>query len=58
MTSHELAQRLLLMPDLPVMARDCVAYRDVGCYQQTITQQDEDDHSDCYGMVGMEIIVL
>lgn len=55
-----LIEKLKQLPqDAEVMCRDCVAYRDMtGPYTQTITEQDADDHGDCEGRVGEEIVVI
>jgi hypothetical protein len=60
MTVEQLIQKLkMLPPDLQVMSRDVVAYRDVcGPYETEICEQDADDHADCEGRINERIVAL
>jgi hypothetical protein len=59
MKSHDLAAKLLTMPNLEVMAYDPLGPLDISSVQPyTITRSDADDCGNCEDRVGEEVLVI
>jgi hypothetical protein len=59
MKTHELAAKLLSMPNVQVMAYDDLGPMNISSVQTyTITEENAEDIGDCMGMVGEEVVVL
>ena len=59
MTTHELAQKLLNLPDIHVMFKDSIGPREIGSiYSYTVSHDDAEMNGDCEDIVGEEVIVI
>jgi hypothetical protein len=59
MKSHDLAAKLLSMPNLEVMAYDAIGPMDISSVQTyTISESDEEDCGNCEGRIGEEVLVI
>jgi hypothetical protein len=59
MKTHELAAKLLSMPNIQVMAHDYLGPMDISSVQMyTVTEADEQDYGSCEGMVGEEVVAI
>lgn len=59
MKAHDLAAKLLTMPNLEVMAYDSLGPMDISSVQPyTITPQNAEDCGNCEDIVGQEVLVI
>jgi len=59
MKTHELAAKLLNMPNIRVMAYDNLGPMNISSVQTyTITKENAEDNGDCEGRIGEEVVVL
>lgn len=59
MKAHELAAKLLSMPNIEVLVSDYIGPLEISSVQPyTITEDDEENCGNCDGRVGEEVVAL
>jgi hypothetical protein len=59
MNTHELAAKLLSMPNIEVMAHDSFGPADISSVQTyTITEENAEDCCICEGRIGEKVVII